>query len=62
MPTGTHSRAEPPPLIDAETAQQRALLHMLEAIALLDEAKQAHAAAHLQHAIDVLRKKYPQQH
>jgi precorrin-6x reductase len=62
MSAGTHPRSEIPDPLDAEDARQRALLHMLEAIKLLDDAKHPYAAAHLQHAIDVLRKKPPHQH
>lgn len=62
MPASTHQRSEVQDQLEAEAARQRALLHMLEALKLLDEAKHPYAAAHLQHAIDVLRKPPRAQH
>jgi hypothetical protein len=62
MPAATNPRSEIPDKGETEAAKQRALLPMLEAIRLLDEAKHPYAAAHLQHAIDVLRRTQPAQH
>jgi hypothetical protein len=59
MPAGTQPCANAPYPPDAEAAHQRALLHMLDALKLLDDAKQTYAAAHLQNAIDVLLKELP---
>jgi hypothetical protein len=41
--------------VEFESLMHLALMHIIEAIALLDQAGQPYAAAHLQHAMDIVR-------